>query len=83
MAVQPGGMSKILILSGIVILAASALATLFAVTAGTLQWVGVLAPFSAALPPQSLVVGGLFLGIPIAAFGWGLVWFGGWLRNNV
>ncbi|MGE5477629.1 MAG: hypothetical protein ACM3Q1_13300 [Bacteroidales bacterium] len=75
-------MSKILILSGIAVLAASALATVFAVFAGTLQWVGLLAPFSAALPPQSLVVGGLFLGIPVMAVGWGLVWLGGWLRNN-
>lgn len=75
-------MSKILILSGIAVLAASALATLFAVTSGTLQWLGLVAPFSAALPPQSLVVGGLFLGVPIAALGWGLVWFGGWLRNH-
>lgn len=82
MAGQCGCMSKLLILSGIAILAASALATLFAVGTGTLQWVGVLAPFSATLPPQSLVVGGLFLGIPVAALGWGLVWFGGWLRNN-
>ena len=82
MAMQRGRMSKPLIFSGIAILAASALATLFAVVACTLQWLGVLAPFNAALPPQSLVVGGLFLGTPVAAFGWGLVWFGGWLRNN-
>lgn len=82
MAAQRRRMSKIFTLSGIAILAASALATLFAVVTGSLQWAGALAPFSATLPPQSLVVGGLFLGTPIAAFGWGLVWFGGWLKNN-
>lgn len=82
MAGQPGRMSKLLILGGIAILAASALAMLASVGIGTLQWLGAVAPFSASLPPQSLVVGGLFIGTPIAALGWGLVWFGGWLRNN-
>lgn len=82
MAGQPGRMSKLLIPCGIAILAATALAMLASVFTGTLQWVGVLEPFSPNMPPQSLVVGGLFLGTPIAALGWGLVWFGGWLRNN-
>lgn len=82
MARQPARMSKTFTLCGIAILAASALAAGAAIITGTLQWLGLLAPFSAVLPPQSLVVGGLFLGTPIAALGWGLVWFGGWLRNN-
>ncbi len=82
MAGQHARMSKTLIACGIAILFASVLAGLAAVVAGTLQWVGWLAPFSALLPPQSLVVGGLFLGAPVAAFGWGLVWIGGWLRDN-
>lgn len=82
MAAHGDRMSKTFTLCGIVILAVSALAAGAAVVTGTLQWLGVLAPFSAVLPPQSLVVGGLFLGTPIAALGWGLVWFGGWLRAN-
>lgn len=79
---QRGRMCTKLILCGIIVFAASVLATLFAVFTGTLQWLGVVEPFSAALPPQTLVVGGLFLGTPVAALGWGLVWFGGWLKNN-
>ncbi|HTH16234.1 MAG TPA: hypothetical protein VL974_06245 [Magnetospirillum sp.] len=75
-------MSKLLIPCGIAVLAASALATLAAVFAGSMQWLGLAEPFGPALPPQSLVVGGLFLGVPVAALGWAIVWFGGWLRNH-
>lgn len=77
-----GVMCKLLISSGVAVLALSALATLAAVFAGAAQWVGAVEPLDVGLPPQSLVVGGLFLGIPVAAFGWGLVWFGAWIRNN-
>jgi hypothetical protein len=75
-----GGMSKILTLSGTAILSLSAAATLAAVSTGTAQWVGLVAPF--AVPPQSLVVGGLFLGIPITALGWGMIWFGRWMAEH-
>lgn len=75
-------MSKILILSGVAVLALAALATLGSVVTGAAQWVGLVEPLNLSLPPQSLVVGGLFLGIPIAALGWGLVWFGGWMKNH-
>jgi hypothetical protein len=75
-------MTKVLIWAGIAVLAVSALATLFAVFAGSLQWLGLAEPFAPGLPPQSLVVGGLFLGTPLMASGWGLVWIGGWLRNH-
>lgn len=75
-------MSKIFITMGIALLASAALATLAAVIVGALQWVGAVAPLDSALPPQSLVVGGLFLGIPMVALGWGVVWFGRWLMGN-
>lgn len=75
-------MSKLLIFAGIAVLAASALVTLAAVFTGTLQWLGAAEPFGPRLPPQSLVVGGLFLGTPLMASGWGLVWLGGWLRER-
>jgi hypothetical protein len=74
-------MSKIIILAGIVFMALTGLATLGAVATGTAQWVGLAAPHPM-FPPQSLVVGGLFLGIPLVAAGWGLIWLGGWLRNH-
>lgn len=77
-----GGMSKILIASGIAVMTLSGLAALSAIIAGTAQWLGLAAPFSPLLPPQSLVVGGLFLGVPVIAVGWGLIWFGGWMRNH-
>jgi hypothetical protein len=76
-----GGMSKLLSLAGWAVLGLSALATLASVATGSAQWVGLAAPFSLA-PPQSLVVGGLFLGIPIAALGWGMVWFGRWMAEH-
>jgi hypothetical protein len=74
-------MSKLLILAGIAVMAVTGLATLAAVATGTVQWVGLTAPLPH-LPPQTLVVGGLFLGIPLVALGWGLIWFGGWLRHH-
>jgi hypothetical protein len=74
-------MSRLLILSGIAFMALTGLATLAAVATGTAQWVGLVAQHPT-FPPQSLVVGGLFLGIPLVALGWGLVWFGGWMRNH-
>ena len=77
-----GGMSKILIASGIAVMTLSGLAALSAIIAGTAQWLGLAAPFSPLLPPQSLVVGGLFLGVPVIAVGWALIWFGGWMRNH-
>lgn len=82
MARQPLRMSKTFILCGFALLAVAALAAGAAVVFGSLQWLGALAPFGPSLPPQSLVVGGLFLGAPVAAFGWGLVWFGRWLQQN-
>lgn len=75
-------MSKILIIAGCAVMAVSGLAALAAIIAGTSQWLGLMAPFSAQLPPQSLVVGGLFLGVPIIASGWAMIWFGGWMRNH-
>ncbi len=75
-------MSRLFVPLGVLIMAASLLAAGAAVVVGTLQWLGVMAPLSNSLPPQSLVVGGLFLGTPLAALGWGLVWFGRWLRDN-
>lgn len=77
-----GGMSKFLIIAGIAVMTLSGLAALSAIIAGTAQWLGLAAPFSPLLPPQSLVVGGLFLGVPIIAVGWALIWFGGWMRNH-
>ena len=75
-------MSKLLIIAGIVVMAVAGAAALAAIASGTAQWLGLFAPFSAAMPPQSLVVGGLFLGVPIIAVGWALVWFGGWLKRR-
>jgi len=75
-------MSKILIIAGIATMVLSGLAALAAVAVGTLQWLGLLAPLSPLLPPQSLVVGGLFLGVPVIASGWAMIWFGGWMRNH-
>lgn len=75
-------MSRLLVPLGVLIMAASLFAAGIAVVAGTLQWLGAMAPASDSLPPQSLVVGGMFLGAPMAALGWGLVWFGRWLRDN-
>lgn len=82
MAVQPGRMNKLAILAGMAILSLSALAGGGAIVVGTLQWLGAVAPFSPHWQPQSLVVGGLFLGTPVAAVGWGLVWLGRWLAEN-
>jgi hypothetical protein len=75
------GMSRLLILAGIVLMGVIGLSTLAAVVTGAVQWVGLAAP-AAGWPPQSLVVGGLFLGIPLIALGWGLVWFGRWLATH-
>jgi len=75
-----GGMSKILTLAGTAVLSLSAAATLAAVFTGSAQWAGLAAPF--AVPPQSLVVGGLFLGIPMTALGWGMIWFGRWMADH-
>ena len=75
-------MSKLLIVTGSAVMAVSALAALAAIITGTSQWLGLMAPFSPHLPPQSLVVGGLFLGVPIIASGWAMIWFGGWMRNH-
>lgn len=75
-------MSKLLIVAGITLLAASGLSALAAIIVGTTQWLGFVDPFSPRLPPQSLVVGGLFLGVPVMAVGWALVWFGGWMRAH-
>lgn len=77
-----GGMSKFLISGGVAILAASAIAGLAAIFTGAAQWLGVVEPLHVALPPQTLVVGGLFLGVPLAALGWGLVWFGRWMASH-
>ena len=79
---QRGSMRKLLAPLGLLLMAASFLAAGAAVIAGSLQWLGVMAHASDTLPPQSLVVGGLFLGTPLAALGWGLMWFGRWLRDN-
>ena len=75
-------MSKLLIIAGITLLATSGLSALIAILVGTAQWLGVVDPFSPRLPPQSLVVGGLFLGVPVMAVGWALIWFGGWRRGH-
>lgn len=75
-------MSKIWIIAGIAVMALSGTAALSAVVVGTLQWLGLMAPLSPLLPPQSLVVGGLFLGVPVIASGWAMVWFGGWMKNH-
>lgn len=75
-------MSKIFIIIGIAVMAVSGLAAVAAVAIGTVQWLGWMAPLSPLLPPQSLVVGGLFLGVPVIASGWAMVWFGGWMRHH-
>ncbi len=75
-------MTKLLIAAGIAVLALSATATVAAAVTGAVQWMGLAEPFSAALPPQSLVVGGLFLGIPVTALGWGMIWFGRWMGQH-
>lgn len=75
-------MSKILILCGAAIMALSGLAAIAAIVVGASQWLGLAAPLSPLLPPQSLVVGGLFLGVPVIACGWAMIWFGGWLRHH-
>lgn len=82
MAGQRGRMIKLIAPLGLLLLAASLLAAGAAVVIGSLQWLGVMAPATDVLPPQSLVVGGLFLGAPLAALGWGMVWFGRWLREH-
>jgi hypothetical protein len=76
------GMTKLLVAAGTAVLVVSAISTLAAAVTGAVQWAGLAAPFSPALPPQSLVVGGLFLGIPVAALGWGMIWFGRWLDQH-
>ncbi|MFA6022228.1 MAG: hypothetical protein WC722_18380 [Rhodospirillales bacterium] len=75
-------MSKLLIIAGIIILGSSGLSALIAIAVGTAQWLSLLEPLSQRIPPQSLVVGGLFLGVPVMAIGWALIWFGGWARNH-
>lgn len=75
-------MSKILIIAGIAVMALSGTAALAAVVVGTIQWLGLTASLSPLLPPQSLVVGGLFLGVPVIASGWAMIWFGGWMKNH-
>lgn len=75
-------MSKLLILAGFAVMAIAGCAALAAILGGTLQWIGLMAPVSPLLPPQSQVVGGLFLGVPVVAAGWALVWFGGWMKDH-
>ncbi|MGE4278315.1 MAG: hypothetical protein AB7G62_01930 [Magnetospirillum sp.] len=75
-------MSKVLIIVGIAVMAVSGLAAIAAIIVGSSQWLGLAAPFSPHMPPQSLVVGGLFLGVPIIACGWAMVWFGGWMKHH-
>lgn len=74
--------STIFSLSGIAILAAAGASALAAVLVGSAQWLGLNVPLSLPVPPQTLVIGGLFLAVPVAAVGYGLLWFGHWLKAN-
>ncbi len=75
-------MPKALILAGLSIFVIAITASLGIVAWGALAWVGVVDWSNPALPPQSMVVGGLFGGLPVGATGWGLFWLGGWLKNH-
>ncbi|MGE5548337.1 MAG: hypothetical protein ACM33T_15635 [Solirubrobacterales bacterium] len=69
-----------LVAAGVVVLAAAGLFAASAVLAGTAAWVGAELPLP--LPPQTLVVAGLFLAVPVAMVGWGMLWLGHWLKAN-
>lgn len=75
-------MPKVLIYLGLSIFVAAIIASLGLVAWGALAWAGWMDWSNPTLPPQSVVVGGLFGGLPIAATGWGLFWLGGWLKNH-
>ncbi len=79
---HPGTMTPtaLLSLSGVAIMAAAGLSAALAVLIGALLWLGVPLPLEPPLPPQTLVVGGMFLAVPVAMLGYGMVWAAGWFR---
>lgn len=74
--------TSLLYISGIAIMAVAGLSAAAAVITGALLWLGVPLPLDLPLPPQTLVVGGMFLAVPVIMLGYGMVWVAGWYRDH-
>lgn len=69
-------------MSGFAIIAMAGLAAVSAVLIGASLWLGMPLELDLPVPPQTLVIAGMFLAVPIAMTGYGMLWLAGWLRDH-
>lgn len=73
---------RLLTLSGIAVIAMAGIGAVAAILLGTSLWLGVPLDLDLPVPPQTLVIGGMFLAVPIAMAGYGMLWLAGWMRDH-
>lgn len=73
---------RLLSLSGFAIIALAGIAAVSGILIGASLWLGVPLGLDLPVPPQTLVIAGMFLAVPIAMTGYGMLWLAGWLRDH-
>lgn len=73
---------RLLSLSGIAVIAMAGVGAVAAIVVGTSIWLGVPLGLNLPVPPQTLVIGGMFLAVPIAMAGYGMLWLAAWMRDH-